>query len=76
MILAPDRSKMSKRHGATTVEEFRDQGILPEALVNYLVASRLVARRPGDLLARRRSSTHFDLEHVGKAGAVFDQAKL
>src|ERR1700730_960573 len=37
MILAADRSKMSKRHGATTIEEFRDQGILPQALVNYLV---------------------------------------
>ena len=36
MILAPDRSKLSKRHGATSVEEFREQGYLPEAIVNYL----------------------------------------
>jgi glutamyl-tRNA synthetase len=75
MILAPDRSKMSKRHGATTVEEFRDQGILPEALVNYL--ARLgwshgdqEVLSPGDIVE------HFGLEQVGKAGAVFDREKL
>jgi glutamyl-tRNA synthetase len=75
MILAADRSKMSKRHGATTVEEFRDQGILPEALMNYLVRlgwshgdQELFS--PGDIVER------FDLGHVGKAGAVFDREKL
>ena len=36
MILAMDRSKLSKRHGATSVEEFRSQGYLPEAIINYL----------------------------------------
>ena len=36
MILAPDRSKLSKRHGATSVQEFTGQGFLPEALLNYL----------------------------------------
>lgn len=36
MILAPDRSKLSKRHGATSVEEFREQGFLAPAIVNYL----------------------------------------
>ena len=36
MILAPDRSKLSKRHGATSVEEFRSQGYLNKAIVNYL----------------------------------------
>jgi glutamyl-tRNA synthetase len=36
MILAPDRSKLSKRNGAASVEEFRDMGILPEAMINYL----------------------------------------
>jgi glutamyl-tRNA synthetase len=75
MILAPDRSKMSKRHGATTVEEFRDQGILPEALVNYLAR---LGWSYGDqeILSREEIVEHFSLEHVGKAGAVFDREKL
>jgi glutamyl-tRNA synthetase len=75
LILAPDRSKMSKRHGATTIEEFRDQGILPEALVNYLVR---LGWSHGDqeIFSPAEIATHFDLEHVGKAGAVFDREKL
>ena len=75
MILASDRSKMSKRHGATTVEEFRDQGILPEALVNYLVR---LGWSHGDqeIFSPAEIATHFDLEHVGKAGAIFDREKL
>jgi len=75
MILAPGRSKMSKRHGATTVEEFRDQGILPEALVNYL--ARLGwSHGDQEILSREEIVEHFSLEHVGKAGAVFDREKL
>jgi glutamyl-tRNA synthetase len=75
MILAPDRSKMSKRHGATTVEEFRDQGILPEALVNYL--ARLGwSHGDQEILSREEIVEHFSLDHVGKAGAVFDRDKL
>ena len=75
MILAPDRSKMSKRHGATTVEEFRDQGILPEALVNYL--ARLGwSHGDQEILSREEIVEHFSLEQVGKAGAVFDREKL
>jgi len=75
MILAPDRSKMSKRHGATTVEEFRDQGIVPEALVNYL--ARLGwSHGDQEILSREEIVEHFSLEHVGKAGAVFDRDKL
>ena len=75
MILALDRSKMSKRHGATTVEEFRDQGILPEALVNYL--ARLGwSHGDQEILSPGDIALHFSLEHVGKAGAVFDREKL
>jgi glutamyl-tRNA synthetase len=75
LILAPDRSKMSKRHGATTVEEFRDQGILPEALVNYL--ARLGwSHGDQEIFSRAEIVEHFDLPHVGKAGAVFDREKL
>jgi glutamyl-tRNA synthetase len=75
MILAPDRSKMSKRHGATTVEEFRDQGILPEALVNY-VARLGWSHGDEEIFSPNDIVEHFALAQVGKAGAVFDREKL
>ena len=75
MILAADRSKMSKRHGATTVEEFRDQGILPGALVNYL--ARLGwSHGDQEIFTPAEIAERFDLAHVGKAGAIFDREKL
>ena len=75
MILAADRSKMSKRHGATTVEEFRDQGILPGTLVNYLAR---LGWSYGDqeIFTPAEIVERFDLAHVGKAGAIFDREKL
>ena len=75
MILASDRSKMSKRHGATTVEEFRDQGILPGTLVNYL--ARLGwSHGDQEIFTPAEIVERFDLAHVGKAGAIFDREKL
>src|SRR5215831_3599707 len=75
MILAADRSKMSKRHGATTVEEFRDQGILPGTLVNYL--ARLGwSHGDQEIFTPAEIAERFDLAHVGKAGAIFDREKL
>ncbi|MCL6453701.1 MAG: glutamate--tRNA ligase [Alicyclobacillus sp.] len=76
MILAPDRSKLSKRHGATSVEEYRDQGILPEALVNYLL---LLGFSPGDdqeVLTRDQAVQIFDLYRVTKHAAIYDVKKL
>ncbi|MBF8378790.1 glutamate--tRNA ligase [Alicyclobacillus mali] len=76
MILAPDRSKLSKRHGATSVSEYRDMGILPEALVNYLL---LLGFSPGDdreILDRETAIALFDLEKVAKHAAIYDVKKL
>lgn len=76
MILAPDRSKLSKRHGATAVEEFRDEGFLPEALVNYM---SLLGWSPGDDLeffSLEEASALFELEKVNKTAAIYDTAKL
>lgn len=76
MILAPDRSKLSKRHGATSVQEFRDQGYLPEALVNYLA---LLGWSPGgesDIFAWEEMASRFSLEQVNRAPAVYDLQKL
>src|SRR6185436_18175364 len=70
LVMGPDHSPLSKRHGATSVAEFRDKGYLPEALVNYLA---LIGWAPGggDELVRR-----FSLEAVGHSAGVFDEEKL
>jgi len=76
MILAPDRSKLSKRHGATSVQEFRDAGILPEALVNYLA---LLGWSPGgesDIFTREAMIHLFTLANVSKSAAIYDLKKL
>ena len=76
LILAPDRSKLSKRHGATSVGEFREQGYLPQAMVNFLAllgwndGTTREIYSPGDLV------TAFSLERITKSAAVFDKQKL
>ncbi|MEW6541229.1 MAG: glutamate--tRNA ligase [Bacillota bacterium] len=76
MILAPDRSKLSKRHGATAVDEFRTGGFLPEALVNYLA---LLGWSPGgerEQFSREELVASFSLDAVSKHAAVYDVKKL
>ncbi len=76
MILAPDRSKLSKRHGATSVDEFRSQGYLHEAIVNYLT---LLGWGPGDereLISLAETVQLFELEQMSKKAAVYDTKKL
>ncbi len=76
MILAPDRSKLSKRHGATSVEEFRDQGILPEAMINYLTLLGWSSGRQEDIILPEEAAGLFTLERVSKNAAVYDVKKL
>ena len=76
LILGPDKKRLSKRHGATAVEHYRVQGILPEALVNYLA---LLGWSPGvdqEVMQREELVRRFDLARVNRANAVFDAAKL
>ncbi len=75
MILAPDRSKLSKRHGATSVEEFREGGYLPEALINYMV---LLGWSPGEeeIISLTKMVPLFSLERVNKTAAIYDTVKL
>jgi nondiscriminating glutamyl-tRNA synthetase len=76
MILAPDHQKLSKRHGATAVAEYRDQGYLPQALVNYLA---LLGWSPGDdreFFTLDELVRAFGIDRVSKSPAVFDHAKL
>lgn len=75
MILGSDKTKLSKRHGATAVTEYIDLGYLPEALVNYL--SRL-GWSSGDqeIFSRQELIEKFSLDTVGKAPSVFNPEKL
>ncbi len=75
MILGPDKTKLSKRHGATAVTEYKDLGYLPEALVNYLAR---LGWSSGDqeIFSIKELTAKFSLENVGKAAAVFNPEKL
>lgn len=76
-ILGPDRTRLSKRHGATSLQHFRDQGVLPEALLNTLT---LLGWAPGEdqdeILSPEELVASFDIERVSKSSAVFDVHKL
>ena len=75
LILGQDRSKMSKRHGATAIEQYQAKGYLPEAMVNFLA---LLGWSPGgenEILSLEQLVEQFSLERVSKSPAVFDLDK-
>ncbi len=76
MILGPDKSKLSKRHGATGVTEYRAQGFLADAVFNYLMLLGWSSADGKELMTRDEIIHRFTLERVSKSGAVFDVAKL
>ncbi|OGD67095.1 glutamate--tRNA ligase [Candidatus Berkelbacteria bacterium RIFCSPHIGHO2_12_FULL_36_9] len=76
LILAPDRSKLSKRHGTTSVEEFIKAGYLPEAIVNYLVLLGWNPKSEREFFVLNELVKEFDISKVNKAGAIFDKEKL
>lgn len=76
MILGPDRTKLSKRHGATSVMQYRDEGYLPDALVNYLVLLGWAYDAEQQIFSRQELIEKFSLEKVSKNPAVFDPEKL
>jgi nondiscriminating glutamyl-tRNA synthetase len=76
LVMGPDHTPLSKRHGATSVAEFRARGYLPEALVNYLA---LIGWSPGgdeELLPVQELARRFAIEDVGHSPGVFDPEKL
>jgi nondiscriminating glutamyl-tRNA synthetase len=76
LVMGPDHTPLSKRHGATSVAEFRAKGYLPEALVNYLA---LIGWSPGgdeELLPIAELARRFSIEAVGHSAGVFDEEKL
>jgi glutamyl-tRNA synthetase/nondiscriminating glutamyl-tRNA synthetase len=88
MVMGPDHTKLSKRHGATSVDEFRAKGYLPEALLNYLAllswspsgSGRDVAAAEGkatqEIMPIAEMARRFRLEDVGHSASVFDEEKL
>ena len=75
-ILGPDGKKLSKRHGATSVEEFRAQGYIPEALVNFLALLGWSYDDKTTVMSRDELVERFTLDRVGASPAVFDFQKL
>jgi len=75
MVLGSDRTRLSKRHGATSVTAYRDMGFLPDAFINYLVR---LGWSHGDqeFFTRDELVEKFSLENIGRAAGVFDQEKL
>jgi glutamyl-tRNA synthetase len=76
LILGPDKKRLSKRHGAVSVTEYRDRGYLPEAMFNFLA---LLGWSPGEgreKMSRDEMTALFRLEEINKKGAVFDEQKL
>ncbi len=76
LILAPDKTKLSKRHGAVSINQYRAEGYVPEALINYLA---LLGWNPGgdrEVFSLGELIKEFSIERVHKGGAVFDIEKL
>jgi glutamyl-tRNA synthetase len=76
LILGPDGKKLSKRNGAAAVEDFREQGFLPQTLYNYLA---LLGWSPGDdreLMSRDELAAAFTVERLGRTASTFDPEKL
>lgn len=76
LILAPDKSKLSKRHGATSVGEFKQQGYLAPAMINYLSLLGWNDGTEKEIFTVEELQQTFSLERITKSAAVFDKVKL
>lgn len=76
LILDPDRSKMSKRYSATSIKEYKMQGYLPEALINFISLLGWHPKDDQEKMATPEIIEKFELERIQKGGAVFDVQKL
>ncbi len=76
MILGPDRTKLSKRHGATAFLDYREQGYLPEAMINFLSLLGWSLDDRTELLGREEIIKYFSLERISKTAAIFNKDKL
>jgi nondiscriminating glutamyl-tRNA synthetase len=76
MILGPDRERLSKRHGATSVDEYAQKGYLPEALINFLSLLGWSSESGDEILSVERLIKEFDFTRISVAAAIFDVVKL
>jgi glutamyl-tRNA synthetase len=76
MILGPDKSKLSKRHGATAINEYQDQGYLPEAMTNFLALLGWSLDDKTEIMTVQEIINNFAIERVSKTAAVFNIVKL
>ena len=76
MILGPDGKRLSKRHGATAIGEYREQGILPDAMVNFLALLGWSSGDDQEILSRDELIARFSLEGINRKSAIFDPQKL
>ncbi len=75
-VLASDRTKYSKRHGATDLMEFRQQGYLPQAMLNFLALLGWSTGDEQEIMSAEELTERFDLDRVGRSGGIFDTDKL
>jgi len=76
MLLGADRAKLSKRHGAVSINEFQKQGYLPEAMVNFLALLGWSLDDRTEIMSRQQLIDNFSLERVSKTAAIFNREKL
>ncbi len=76
LILGPDRTKLSKRHGATSVSQYADDGFLSDAMFNYLTLLGWSSPDGAEVFSRQHATARFALDRVNAAPAVFDHQKL
>lgn len=76
LLLGADRSKLSKRHGAVSLKEYRQMGILPEAMFNFLALLGWYPRDQQEIKTREQLIAEFELSEVKPSGAIFDLEKL
>jgi glutamyl-tRNA synthetase len=76
LILGPDRERLSKRHGATSVDEYASKGYLPDAIINFLSLLGWSSASGEEILSRERLIEEFDFSRLSRAAAVFDVIKL
>ena len=76
LILGPDRAKLSKRHGAVSILEYREQGYLPETMFNFIALIGWSLDDKTEIMTRQQFVENFSLERMGKTGAIFNKEKL
>jgi nondiscriminating glutamyl-tRNA synthetase len=76
MILGPDRTRLSKRHGATSIDYYRYSGYLPEVIINFLSLLSWSSVSGEEILSIKQLIKEFDFKRISKAAAIFDIEKL